>query len=246
MIRYLIRLDDASPFMDGNKWQRIEDVLTKYGIKPLVGIIPDNKDTHTMTENEDISFWEKARRWEQNGWSICLHGYDHVYISNDGLEGLNPMWSRSEFSGVPFSIQCEKIKKGIDILEGHNLHPKCFFAPSHTFDENTLKALKQESHIRIVSDTIGRFPYRSGDFFFLPQISGHCVEIPLSGIYTFCIHPNNMDEDGFSRLEKFINEHATLFISFDQIEWGIYGKKGLLDKMLAWAFFKYRQIRRLR
>lgn len=241
MIRYLIRLDDASPFMDGNKWQRIEDVLTKYGIKPLVGIIPDNKDTQTMTENEDISFWEKARRWEQNGWSICLHGYDHVYISNDGLEGLNPMWSRSEFSGVPFSIQCEKIKKGIDILEGHNLHPKCFFAPSHTFDENTLRALKDCSSIRFVSDMIATKPFQYYGLTFVPCQMGVLRRMPIPGYWCACYHPNQMSDEDFNALEDFIKSHHQDFVSFNNVPNG--GKRTLMDRILSIVYYQIRRIK---
>ena len=41
---YLVRLDDASEYMDIEKWKIVEGILDKYQIKPLVGIIPDNKD----------------------------------------------------------------------------------------------------------------------------------------------------------------------------------------------------------
>lgn len=44
MNHYILRLDDASEYMDVDKWQRMETLLDKYNIKPLVGIIPDNQD----------------------------------------------------------------------------------------------------------------------------------------------------------------------------------------------------------
>ena len=44
MNQSLLRLDDASDYMDIEKWQRLEEFLDRYGIKPLVGIIPDNQD----------------------------------------------------------------------------------------------------------------------------------------------------------------------------------------------------------
>ena len=40
MRRYLLRLDDASNFMDVEKWLRMERLLDQYGIKPIFGIIP--------------------------------------------------------------------------------------------------------------------------------------------------------------------------------------------------------------
>lgn len=45
MIRYIIRLDDASEIMNVSTWERIEELLDNYNIKPIVGIIPNNKDT---------------------------------------------------------------------------------------------------------------------------------------------------------------------------------------------------------
>ncbi|MBR1687165.1 MAG: DUF2334 domain-containing protein [Prevotella sp.] len=131
-------------------------------------------------------------------------------------------------------------------MNAHNIKPKYFFAPSHTFDKNTLKALYEESDIRIISDTIGRFPYKKGDFYFIPQIAGHCCEIPLSGIYTFCLHPNTMQEKAFFDLESFLNKHHKEFISFDDINLIQYGEKKLFDKIISLAFFTYRRLRMLK
>ena len=244
--RFLIRLDDACPFMDRSKWQRMEDILDRYSIKPLVGVIPDNADTRIMIEPEDPMFWQKAQSWEKKGWLIALHGYDHVYIAQGGLDGLNPFWQRSEFAGVPLQIQRDKIKKGYNILIENGLTPKYFFAPSHTFDENTLNALRSETNIRIISDTIGRYPYKHKDFVFIPQISGHCSNMPLKGIYTFCFHPNVMSDDGFVALETFLKEYNRDFTSFDEIALERVGEKSLFDQLLSKLFFTYRRVRGLK
>ena len=245
-VKYLLRLDDACPYMDRAKWQRMEDILDKYGVKPLVGIIPANADSKTMVEPEDPGFWAKAHSWEKKGWSIALHGYDHVCISDGGMKGYNPFWCRSEFAGLPLNIQCEKIKKGYSILKESGFEPKYFFAPSHTFDLNTLEALRVETNIRIVSDTIGRYPYKYGGFVFVPQISGHCAKMSLSGIYTFCFHPNTMKDKDFVALEKFLILYGDSFISFDGFDLSKYGKKKVVDRLLSWGFFTYRKIRGLR
>ena len=244
--RYLIRLDDACPYMDRAKWQRMEDILDKYCVKPLVGIIPANADPQTMIESEDAQFWDKAKLWQKKGWSLALHGYDHCYISDKGMKGLNPLWERSEFSGVAVEVQRKKMSNGIAILKEKGLVVKHFFAPSHTFDNNTIEALKSETDIRIVSDTIGRYPYRDGVFWFIPQIFGHCVNIPIPGIYTFCFHPNTMTDTSFETLERFLKKHSNKFISFDEIELTRYKKKKLFDKFLSWLFFKYRSLKGLR
>lgn len=246
MKKYLIRLDDACPYMDRAKWLRMEDILDKYGVKPLVGIIPANADPKTMIDPEDNNFWVKAHSWEKKGWSIALHGYDHVCISDGGMKGLNPFWKRSEFAELPLEQQREKIRKGYAVLKEHCFEPKYFFAPSHTFDENTLEALRKETDIRIISDTIGRYPYKKGDFVFIPQISGHCVKMPLPGIYTFCFHPNTMKEGAFASLELFLAKNHHHFICFDNIYMDKVERKKMVDKYLSWLFFTMRMVRGVR
>lgn len=245
-IKYLIRLDDACPYMDRAKWQRMEDILDKYGVKPLVGIIPANADPKTMIELEDPTFWEKAHSWERKGWQIALHGYDHVYISDGGMKGLNPFWKRSEFAGLPLEQQQEKIRKGYAVLKEQGFEPKFFFAPSHTFDEDTLEALRQETGIRIISDTIGRYPYKKRDFVFIPQISGHCVKMSVSGIYTFCFHPNTMNDGNFIALESFLGRYRDHFTNFESINVATVNGKALLDKIISSVFFGLRNIRGLK
>ena len=156
------------------------------------------------------------------------------------------MWKRSEFAGVPLDKQKEKIHKGVEKCKEHGIKPKYFFAPSHTFDKNTLVALREESDIRIISDTIGRFPYKFKEFYFIPQITGHCVKMPLNGIYTFCFHPNVMDDIAFSKLECFLNMYGKQFIGFDEIELNNFGKKKAFDKLLSSFYFFQRRIRGLR
>ena len=64
-----------------------------------------------------------------------------------------------EFAGVPLGIQRQKIRDGVQIFREHGIEPDVFFAPSHTMDLNTIEALKEESKIRIISDTIADRPY---------------------------------------------------------------------------------------
>jgi len=244
--KYLIRLDDACPTMDSGKWQKMEDLLGFYKVKPMVGIIPNCKDKQLMLEEYDQDFWQKALLWQKKEWAIAMHGYDHCYLSNNGMHGLNPMWERSEFAGVPLEKQREKIRDGIKILKAKGIDPKFFFAPSHTFDQHTLTALREESDIRIISDTIGRYPYKKGDFWLIPQIVGHCVKMPISGIYTFCFHPNKMEDAAFQALESFLQLYSQDFIGFDEIALSDYKQKKKLDVLLSALFFRYRAIRGLR
>ena len=241
--QYLIRLDDACPTMDAAKWQRIEDILDKHGIKPMVGIIPHNEDSQQEIAPADENFWKKVHQWEEKGWAIALHGYNHCYNSNDGLNGLNPMWSRSEFAGLPIEEQRDKIRRGVSIMREHDLNPKYFFAPSHTFDENTLIALRKESNIRIISDTIATRPYRYKDFIMIPQFGGQCREMKLSGLFTFCLHPNTMKDEAFEKTDKFLKTYREMFTSFEKLDLSDVTKKSLSDRLLSLGYFTMRKIK---
>lgn len=243
-VQYLIRLDDACPTMNHEKWGRIENILDKYGVKPMVGIIPHNKDPEMQIDPEDKGFWNKVLAWEKKGWAIALHGYNHCYCSDKGLLGLNPMWKESEFVGLSVEQQGEKIRKGMAIMQEYGIKPVYFFAPSHTFDENTLEAIREESDIRIISDTIATGPYRHKDFVFIPQFSGSCREMKMKGLFTFCLHPNIMNDEAFDNTEQFIRLHRQSFISFDEINIENLGGKSLFDRMLSWVYFTQRKIRR--
>lgn len=241
--KYLIRLDDACPTMDAKKWRRMEDMLDKYGVKPMVGVIPDNKDLKQKIDAEDPGFWDNVASWSNKLWTIALHGYDHCYISEEGLYGLNPLWSRSEFAGVSLEKQKEKIREGVKIFRSHGIDPRYFFAPSHTYDENTLLALKEESNIRTISDTIATKPYRYGDFTIIPQLGGHCTEMKIPGIWTFCLHPSTMTEENFVATENFLKTHKDEFVSFYDLDLNNLKTKNLMSRMLSWVYFTRRKLK---
>ena len=243
-IKYLIRLDDACPTMDLKKWQRIEYILDAACIRPMVGIIPANRDPKQKIDIADQNFWKKARKWDEKGWTIALHGYDHCFISDAGLIGLNPLWARSEFAGLPLKFQKEKIRNGIAILRMNGIDPKVFFAPAHTYDENTLNALREESNIRIVCDTIAMKPYRMNDFIFIPQNGGgHCAEIKIPGIWTFCLHPSAMNDEDFIATEIFLKSHVDAFVGFDNLDLSNLKGKNIMGKLLSKIYFVKRRLK---
>lgn len=242
-IQYLIRLDDACPFMDAHKWQRIEDIMDRFGVKPLVGIIPDAKDKLVVRNSEDVSFWEKAKIWQEKGWAMALHGYDHIYISKEG--GLNPLWNRSEYAGVPIEKQRKKMREGFDILKSHGINPKFFFAPSHTFDISTLEVLREETDIRVISDTYALKPYKKYGFAFIPCQIGHPQEMIIPGLFTICLHPNNMNEAQISELIIFLKGNCQNVLSFNDVDIDNLGKMRLIDKIVQWAYFTLRRMRRI-
>lgn len=240
MTSYIMRLDDASDFMDTEKWDRMKALLDKYSVKPVFGIIPDNKDKSLISVyRRDEMFWDKMTQWIQEGWTPALHGFEHRYVTEDG--GMNPVNARSEFAGLTYEEQCQKIEKGYEILKRHGIFPEIFFAPSHTFDKNTLKALKDKTDIRVISDTIANSIYKKDDFWFIPQQSGVVRELPFK-VVTFCYHPNVMKNSDYRVLEKFLQEHKDEFISYDSsiLSDRKFGLKDLLLKKLYFVKRKFR------
>jgi predicted deacetylase len=236
MTQYILRLDDASPYRNLENWNRLEDLLKRYDITPIVGIIPNNKDVKFSKYSYDSAFWSRVRKWQEIGWCIALHGYDHVYCSESG--GINPVNQQSEFAGLPLQVQEEKIEKGIAIMREQGIMPRVFFAPSHTFDENTLLALKNKSDIRIISDTVANDVYYKNEFFFIPQQAGSVRKVPLRTV-TFCYHPDGMSEIGFSKLEHFIIEHQSQFISLAGLKM-TKRRKTPYDYLLSIVYLKLR------
>lgn len=237
MLKYIIRLDDACPQMDEKKWNKIENLLDKYNIKPIVGIIPDNRDKEFNNEKIE-NFWEKyAKKWQEKHWIIAQHGLNH-----DLSETI-----RTEFKGKSLIEQLEILKKGYEILESKGICVDCFFAPAHTFDKNTVKACNKLKFYKFISDGCAFYPYKKNDVLFIPCVFDTPHKISSKGIFTFVYHPNKMVEKDLEYLENFIVTHRENFeIDIDDIiEQYKYRKRNVKDVFLQMLIFGYRTLRRI-
>lgn len=231
MPRFIMRLDDACPKRDVAKWDRMESLLDKYGVKPLVGVIPDCQDPDMDCYAEDSDFWSKRiPSWQEKGWTLALHGYNHVFKTECG--GINPVNKRSEFAGVPLDEQKSMIADGVSILRRNGVNPQVFFAPAHTFDENTVKALQEVSDIKFISDTPANKPYFKYGMTFVPQQSGRVRNLPFHTV-TFCYHPNTMNDFAFEQLENFLMQNTFVEFPLEPIK----RKQSLLDKILMKVYY---------
>jgi predicted deacetylase len=207
---YLIRLDDACPTMDSARWCALEKVLTERGICPMAAIVPENADPQLVRGPVDTGFWAKARKWAARGWSIGLHGYRHQLRPVRGsLVGTS---MEAEFTGLPWAEQRRRIREGIRIMEGQGLRPSVWVAPAHGFDLATLQALREESTIRTVSDGFSYRPFLHLGFTWLPQQLWRPREM-VWGLWTICLHPNEMDANAVARVQKFVEKHEGSFPS---------------------------------
>lgn len=234
--KYFLRFDDACPTMDKAKWERVENLCDHYNIKPIVAVIPDNRDPFLMRNDYDESFWSKVRSWQSKGWYIALHGYDHQYISEHS--GIVPFNQRSEFAGLDLNDQIKKIQAGLLIFKNENIKTKIWVAPSHSFDKNTLKALSS-TPITIISDGIALKAFEEFDFYWIPQQLWRFRKMPF-GTWTGCFHPNDMVEQEFNQLEQFIHINSEYFPDIETLR---YSPKSILDKIFENMYWFMRLIK---
>lgn len=215
--KFLIRLDDACQTMDHAKWLRMENLLDKYGIKPMVAVIPDNKDGAFNHERiEDDVFWRRVKSWQTKGWEIAQHGYTHEYVSKSSGD-FTVGNSYSEFAGLLYSVQREKIKQGYQLLKEQGIAVKSWVAPAHTFDYETVRALSEVTDIEIISDTIALYPYRHKGFIWIPVQIANFINVPF-GYWTVCIHPNEFTHKDFEQLERSIQRFQSQIIATPEIK----------------------------
>jgi predicted deacetylase len=211
--RYLVRLDDIAPNMNWEAYIRVKRLFDAFGVRPLIGVIPDNRDPElTVLHPYRADFWDEIREVQSRGWEIAMHGYQHVYDSfGTDLLGVR---ARSEFAGHDLDTQIEKLKEAKAIFDREKVKVDVFFAPSHTFDENTIHALKVIG-ITSISDGYCLFPFNAHGILFVPQLVGRPAAFPF-GVYTSCHHLNHLSETDFSKLEKFVRRNHARILTYSQ------------------------------
>ena len=183
---FVIRLDDIAENMNWDMMERVTNLFDKFGVKPVLGIIPNNEDSELLSyPKTNIDFWDKVRAWKNKGWEIAMHGNNHVYGKFNSKTDYLGHGGNTEFCGLPFNEQLEKIRKGLNKFKKENISTRIFFAPNHTFDHNTLLALK-ECGIKFIIDGYGLMPYEEDQISFIPQLFYKNVVLPF-GIQSFQI-----------------------------------------------------------
>lgn len=212
----LIRMDDISENMNWSLMDKCEKLFDKYKIKPLLGIIPINKDPELLKYPYNSKFWERVTDWKNKGWEITMHGFNHLYTqkSNNKKDIFN-YGGNSEFYGLKYSEQLSKIQSGLSEFSKRNIKVRSFFAPNHIYDNNTLKALK-ESGIKIIIDGYGLFPYFKDQILFVPQLFYKEIILPF-GIQSTQMHINYWKEKDFVNFENLINKINKKVITLDYI-----------------------------
>lgn len=214
--RYLIRLDDACETMDRRKWDLLEEVLDRHTILPIVAVVPENQDPALAFNSRDDTFWERVRGWQAKGWTVAMHGYTHVMLPTQSPL-LVPFYRRSEFAGLELEVQKAKIKAAWGRFLAEGVTPEMWVGPAHSFDVLTLRALREETSIRVVSDGIAFDTYFEHDFYWIPQQLWRMTR-RSGGLWTVCLHPNEMHEADICALDHVISaEFRGQIISSNQV-----------------------------
>jgi predicted deacetylase len=244
---YIFRLDDISPGMNRNNFEKIEEIFDQYWIKPIIWVVPDNQDPHLDQRNKIDDFWWKIKALQSKWWIIAQHGYQHLYkTKNSGIIWLN---NRSEFAGLSYDEQYEMIKKWQEILKQKLWQKsKRWMAPAHSFDTTTLKVLR-ELWFEYITDGIALYPFTKNELRWLPQQIWKPMKKRV-WIWTICLHINSYDQKFIDTIEDFCKTHTENIVNNpEQLSY----QATLIQKIL-WIVYKiyfnfinkmYRAIQRL-
>jgi len=224
--KYILRFDDFYNGMDIKKYYKITNWILKTKIPAIIGVIPAWKDGSTEPLNtsfikdglfgstvEKINptlFYKRMRELQENGSEIALHGYSHKLHKCKSILNINDF---GEFPGLSYEEQRRKIILGKRVFKDNGLACRTFMAPAHSYDENTLTALRSEN-MKIISDGKAFYPYSKNGLIFIPQISSKFKPFPF-GIITICIHPQYMNTEVFIQLRNFASIYRRQIVSID-------------------------------
>ena len=214
---FLLRFDDIAENMDWKNFNQVELILDKHNIKPVLGIIPMNKDPELLSyPKTQENFWDQVRKWRNKDWEIAMHGTYHVYDNFcKTTEDYLGYGGNTEFVGHSLDLQIKKIEIGLQKFKDENISPRCFFAPNHTFDMNTLVALKKFGILEIL-DGYGLAPYEKHNIKFIPQLFYKTFTLPF-GIQSFQIHLNYLSKSELDDFINFIEINCNNFLSYDEV-----------------------------
>jgi len=214
--KIIFRIDDVAHNMNWKSFFKVINLFKKYKIKPILGVIPNNKDKEFIKYPKcKFNFWKKIKYFQELGHEIAMHGYQHIYSNSSNKDYLN-QGGNTEFSGFSYQNQLKKLTKSKKIFNKNRIKVETFFAPNHTFDHNTIRALNY-INIKYVIDGYGIAPYSYKNLFFFPQLFYSLRKIPF-GFQTVQLHTNYFNKNDFVILKKFLEVNKNKIINFADIK----------------------------
>ena len=216
--------------MNWRVWAEIESILVEQQIIPLLAVVPDNRDQKLAVAPAHSAFWEQVRKWQARGWTIGLHGYQHIYMTkNPGIVGIQ---RRSEFAGLPAKVQEDKLRNAAEIFRREGIEARAWIAPGHSFDWNTVEALKKVG-ITVISDGFALAPHDLGGAFWVPQQLWRFRWRPF-GLWTVCCHHNSWSGRDVSQFRQAVKRYRDQITNLSAVT-SVYRnrKHGPMDSLYA-------------
>jgi peptidoglycan/xylan/chitin deacetylase (PgdA/CDA1 family) len=210
--RYVVRFDDICPTMNWDIWSRVEEILMRHDVRPILAVVPDNQDPSLVVGPARADFWNFVRDRQRLGWAIAMHGCHHLYeSSNAGLLKINRY---SEFSGLSYEAQRRKIAAAAAVFASENVRVDAWIAPGHNFDAVTLKVVREHG-IHALSDGFFPKPVEWMGLTWVPQQLWRFRAMPF-GLWTVCYHSNGFSEECIRRLDSDLQKFRPRLIDFGQ------------------------------
>jgi predicted deacetylase len=240
--RYLVRFDDICPTMNWRAWSDIEGVLIEHHVRPILAVVPDNRDPGLCVDDPVPDFWDRVRTWQARGWSIGLHGYQHRCLTpHGGLVGLN---AASEFAGLPRPEQRRKLELALAAFARERVRPDAWIAPAHSFDETTVELLAQLG-LRCINDGFALEPFSDErGVTWVPQQLWRFRRMPF-GVWTVCFHHNGWTARHLARFADDVVRFRPVITELGSVVKGSSSRRrGPLDALAAVAFLGAHRARR--
>ena len=202
--QYLLRFDDICPTMNWTVWDELEAHMVNHQIRPILAVVPDNQDPKLMVDPPRADFWDHVRRWQSMGWTIALHGHQHLYVNREG--GIMNLEPKSEFAGLSREIQEAKLRSGLAIFAAQGVRAEAWIAPSHSFDQTTVDLLV-ELGIPVISDGLWPWPFSDrGRITWIPTQHWDFKVCP-AGVWTICYHHNRWTPQQLEKFRRMVETH---------------------------------------
>lgn len=241
MKKILVRFDDICPTMNFHQFQIAMEQMDKYGVKPLIGVIPDCQDPDLQIEEPHEDFWELVKELQAKGNTVAMHGSVHVF-DNHARGMVVSRWD-SEFAGHPYDIQVEKIRKGKEKLESHGIHTDIFFAPGHSYDKNTLRALAA-CGFKYISDGKSAKPYTSYGVTCIPCRSGGVPGMRFGTYHTVVLHAHEWamvsGKKCYTQFMNLLTNHHSEIVTWDEYVSRPCGN-AIVQRLNEWLYVQYQR-----
>lgn len=241
-MKIAVRLDDITPDMDWERFLKFKAILDKYQVKPLIGVVPDNRDENLKGSQKGApaDFWTYVKELQKEGWVIAMHGYRHIYSTDKG--GVFPLNNFSEFAGLAYEEQEKMLADGKRILAEKGIETDVFMAPAHSYDKNTIKALIKTGFNKM-TDGFGDCPYQWKGIIFYP-ISFRLSDTlkKKTGFSTMVIHTGTIKDNEWERYENYFQREDVTWISYEEYMKQPVKKQGCFGRTMEFVMAKLKYL----